>query len=58
MGSDHEIAGLLWMARKQNGGCLKFLSGINYPSFFLGCKRFQGVHSTSQIKMVTLKEAL
>ena len=24
--------------------CLEFLSGFNYPSFFLGRKRFRGVH--------------
>ena len=24
--------------------CLQFLSAINYPSFFLGGKRFRGVH--------------
>ena len=42
---------------KQNGGyfwlktnyrvylcCLEFLSRINYPSFFIGRKRFRGVH--------------
>ena len=30
----------------QNGGycCLEFLLGFNYPSFFLGRKRFRGVH--------------
>ena len=45
--------------------CIEFLSGFNYPSFFLGLKRFRGVHYTRRNRlfdvanqMATLKEAL